>query len=461
MGSFIYLIVVFIALVIKPEKYSYFDSQYVFLLGLIYFSLILVFFIKQHAKNKNWLRFDFLFLIGYTIVHFQIPFLETIGIEPSRPRFIWLNKDVVNYATWLSLLSISLWMFAYSLIRQPVTQELPNKVKVGNMVILDWFLVLLFIGFLLTAGKNFLRGAYDVNSWSGPATYFLMILKSLLYLRVVYFFMRCKKNESYLSIVNSLLKNKVFLSVIVTYFLLFFLTGSRGEILRVLLVTAFSYSLFVRPLSFKFIMVSVLIGAFVFTLMGMGRGRVASELADQGLLQRGYANFIQMEEKKLPTEELASSVRLLYRAIDVIPNQHDYLYGTPYFIAAISPIPFTGSLFISAFDVPYQYQATSRLFTYLGQGNNRTYGEGSEILADMYANFGVFGVLVLMFFFGLLSGLITKKTKVGEFNYMLIYVVLLITAISMNRGTIFYAYKEVFYILFLHAVFSGKLKWKK
>ena len=461
MISIFYFFVVLLTLVLRPEKYSYFDNQYNFVLGLIYFALVIIFFAHQRIKDKNWLRFDVLFLVGYTIVHFQIPFLASIGIEPSRPWHIWLNKEVVNYATWLSLLAISLWMFGYSLVKQPMLQIKPEKVNEIKIPILDLFLIVFLLGFLATAGKNFLGGAYDVNSWGGAATYFLMFLKSLIYLRIIYFFMKYEGNGSYTDIIKTAVKNKIFVGVVAAYFVLFFLTGSRGEILRVLLVTAFAYSIFIRHISFKFIIVSILVGAFIFTLMGMGRGRVATELADQGLLQRGYANFIEMEERKLPTEELASSVRILYRAIDVIPRQHDYLYGTPYLITAISPIPFSASLLISSFDVPYQYQATSRLFTYLGQGNNKTYGEGSEILADMYANFGIFGVLVLMFLFGVLSGLITKRSKRGDFNYMLIYVVLLITALSMNRGTIFYAYKEVFYILFLHAVFSGKLKWKK
>lgn len=224
---------------------------------------------------------------------------------------------------------------------------------------------------------------------------------------------------------------------------------------------AFSYSIFLKPLSFRFILIAILIGSFVFTVMGMGRGRVAAELGDQGLLQRGYANFIEMEEKKLPTEELASSVRILYRAIDAIPNSHDYLYGVPYAITLISPIPFSASLLIKAFDIPYQYRGTSRLFTYLGQGNHITYGEGSEVLADMYANFGFLGIVMLMLIFGFLSAKVNQKSKLGSFNYTLVYVVLLITALAMNRGTIFYAYKEIFYILMFHLIFSGKLKWKK
>lgn len=446
---------------LKPAKFSPFSEEYNFLLGIIYILILAVFLFQQRYKDKNWLRFDILFLLGYTIVHFQIPFLASIGIEPSRPWHIWLNKEVVNYATWMSLVSITIWFFGYSLVIQTKRKNPPVMSKKINTGVIDKLLLLVFSGFLFSAGKNFLGGAYDTNNWGGAATYFLMILDIIIYLRIIYFFVLLDGKKSIFEITKSFLANKLFILIVVLYFTLFFITGSRGEILRVILVTVFAYSIFVKPLSFKFIIVSVLIGSFVFTIMGMGRGRVATELGDQTLLQRGYASYIENSEKKLPTEELASSVRIQYRAIDAIPNTHPYLYGVPYFITLISPIPFSSKLVIEIFDIPYQYQVTSRLFTYLGQGNNITYGEGSEILADIYANFDLAGVFIIMLFFGAFAGIVTKKTKQGSFNYMLVYVVLLITALSMNRGTIFYAYKEIFYILFFHLLFSGRLRWKK
>lgn len=461
MFPFIYLFTGFIALVLKPEKFSPFSEEYNFLLSVIYIFVLSIFIFQQRYKDKNWLRFDILFLLGYTIVHFQIPFLASIGIEPSRPWHIWLNKEVVNYATWMSLVSITIWFFGYSLIIQPKRKKIPVMPKKINTNVIDKLLPWIFIGFLFSAGKNFLGGAYDVTSWGGAATYFLLILKVLIYLRIIYFFVLLDEQKSLFEITKSVLANKVFVLTVILYFALFFITGSRGEILRVILVTVFAYSIFVKSLSFRFIIVSVLIGSFVFTIMGMGRGRIATELGDQTLLQRGYASYIESDEKKLPTEELASSVRIQYRAIDAIPNTHPYLYGVPYFLTMISPIPFSNKLVIETFDIPYQYQASSRLFTYLGQGNNITYGEGSEVLADIYANFDLVGVFIIMLFFGSFAGIVTKKTKQGNFNYMLVHMVLLITALSMNRGTIFYAYKEIFYILFFHLLFSGRLRWKK
>lgn len=92
-----------------------------------FFSII---FYLYTFKNiyKSWVRFETLFLIGYIIVHFQIPFLYSLGIQPSVPSFVWLNKQVVNYATWFSAISIHLWMIGstFYIIKNSKKESIKN-----------------------------------------------------------------------------------------------------------------------------------------------------------------------------------------------------------------------------------------------------------------------------------------------------------------------------------------------
>lgn len=71
------------------------------------------FLISNLKIFKSWVRYDLFFLLGFLILHFQIPFLAAIGIEPQRPNFIWINKMVVNYATWLSAISMLMWQLGF------------------------------------------------------------------------------------------------------------------------------------------------------------------------------------------------------------------------------------------------------------------------------------------------------------------------------------------------------------
>src|SRR5690606_28548105 len=127
MFQIFYFFSALIIFVLKPELYSEFSFNYNFFLGLTYLVLISVFLLDQRLKNKNWLRFDIIFLIGYTIVHFQIPFLASIGVEPTRPDFVWLNKDVVNYATWMSLVAINFWILGFTFFLNRKKLEIQNQ----------------------------------------------------------------------------------------------------------------------------------------------------------------------------------------------------------------------------------------------------------------------------------------------------------------------------------------------
>lgn len=459
MFKLFYFFSIFFIFMVKPEKYSDFNYEYNFFLGIYYFFILFSFLLEQRLKDKNWLRFDIVFLLGYTIVHIQIPFLASFGIEPSNPSFIWINKQVVNYSTWMSLLAITIWIFGYSLVAKKIIVNKNIENFKINYKLFDIILVIVFFGFLSTVGSNFLNGAYNVNSWGGGATHFLLILKILIYLRVIYFFKEISGDISFKNIFYKFLSNKVFFIIIILYVSLFFLTGSRGEILRVALIVALSYSFFIKKISFKFVFISVVIGAIIFTLMGLGRGRDANELSDQNILTRGYNELKEKETDINFTEELASSVRIQYRAVDAIPQSHPYLYGMTYLPTIVGAVPFASGLFVDFFDIPDAYLDSANFFTYLGQGTNVSYGEGSEILADIYINFGINGVFLIMLLFGAISAKISNESKRMKMNFILIYAIFLISALVVNRGTILYFYKDIVYILVFHYLFSGRIKW--
>src|SRR5690625_1381073 len=113
LNKIIYMIILIVLLFLTPERFEAFDPIYIQILTSIYFIALVIFLVSQKKLFKNWLRFDVLFLLGFSIVHYQIPFLESVGIQPERPNFVWINKEVVNYATWMSTMGICLWMLGY------------------------------------------------------------------------------------------------------------------------------------------------------------------------------------------------------------------------------------------------------------------------------------------------------------------------------------------------------------
>ncbi|WP_201539267.1 O-antigen polymerase, partial [Psychrobacter faecalis] len=421
---------------LKPEKFEVFSRISVFNFSVIYFLLILYHFLTTRVSDNNWMRFDVFFILGFTIVHLQIPFLASLGIEPTRDFHIWINKDVVNYATWMSVVSMNIWLVGYSLIKLRYKPSSRFIISNKKKRMLDIITTLSLIGLLYSAGSILLKGLYDLESWGAIATYMLALLNALLILRIVYFFSQIPYDSSYFKIINQLKYNKLFITNLLLFITLFFLAGDRGVVLGLLLVIATSYSLFVKKLALRHIATSIIVGAFIFTIIGLGRVGDEDSLDDRNMFQRGLDTLETSNRRDNITDELASSVRIQYRALDVFPEKEDYLKGKTHISTLAGIIPFGPSFIIDLLQLDSSYHSSASYFTYLGQGRYASYGEGSEILGDLYINYGLYITFLVMFIFGLYSKKCFKEAKNFNIFYVLLYCILVMLAFNINRGTI-------------------------
>ncbi|SDM17290.1 O-antigen polymerase [Pedobacter antarcticus] len=408
-------------------------------ISIISIALYLFTFIKLYP---TWVRFETLFLIGYLIVHFQIPFLFSFGIEPSNPSFVWLNKEVVNYATWLSSFSIHLWMIGSTLSTISNSKRVKNKLNpirsAYSIKKLDNILLISFIGFYGLAGGSLLNGSHDgMGSWGEGASYFMIILRVSLYFRIFVFFKELKR----VTISSILIGNIMFLSILLLYTLTFMLIGDRGPFMQVVIVIMLCFGVFVKRISLGSLLFLICTGALLLSVIGLGRSVEDGNIFEAGLekLQNSETN---------PTEELATSVRIMYRALTYFPSNIDYMYGLQFIIGFLGLIPFASGLFIQFYNIPTEFTASSRLFTYIGQGNNITYGEGTEIISDIYINFGIFGVFLIMFFYGYFTSKVSfNALQKHSDKYFLILIVITSTAIYINRAQFLMPLRDIVYLL--------------
>ncbi len=461
MKNAVFVIILAILIFLMPDKREPFNPSLNFTLSVLYLIALVYFLFIQSRNNKNWLRFDVLFLLSYTIVHFQIPFLASIGIEPSKPSFVWINKQVVNFATWMGVLAINLWMLGFNLASDKVKYQINNlspKPFRVNFAIYDVLLAIFFVGFLILVGSSFFTGEVQgTDTWGGGAVYIHLIFSNLLCLRIIYFVFTLPQNCSLLKIINQLSRNKIFSIILFMNTFLFLISGDRGPVLDTILIAGGAYALFIKPIKLNRLIFFILIGAFIFSMIGLGRGERSEGFGEKNILERGYAEFLNNEDVNI-TNELASSIRIQYRALDVVPDAHPYLYGSTFLFSLTNAIPFGGSLTRSIFDLPLIYTDSSLFFTYLGQGNWSTWGEGSEILADIYINFGLIGIIIIFFFFGIFSKKIAEKASTKNLQQVIIYMAFMMSVIYINRSHILYPLKDVVYMLFLNYIFTKVIK---
>lgn len=449
-----YISTILLLIILIPSKTSEFSSSLNLIYTVIYFILITFFLIRNKRFTKNWVRFDVIFLIGFTIVHIQIPALASLGIEPARPHLVWINKDLVNFATWFSLIAIVFWMWGYSTYKIKIEKKnnrfIEHKI---NYLLLDSLILSIFILYIIITGSILFSGKYNIDNEIGrESLYIFLFLNVLIYLRIIYFIKDQPKSSNILTIFKAFISNRIFSSIILIYFFIFLLSGDRGPILRILLIGVGSYTIFIKPISFKKLSLFIITGAFILTLIGLGRENDASNFGNKNIFERGYSAFLESDNTNI-TDELAGSNRILYMALDTVPAQHNFLYGITYIVNIAWSIPFLAGIIVNAFNIPLMYRDSSQFFTITSLGPDPTWGVGSELIADIYINFGVYGVFILMFLFGRFSSKSFSKALSFNIPHIIIYLCLISEAISINRGGLLTPLKPIISMLLINYFF--------
>ncbi|MBD1423774.1 O-antigen polymerase [Sphingobacterium chuzhouense] len=449
---------IFFSLVLGPKRIEAFDSALNITLTYLVILNIILFFNTVHKYYNTWLRYDVLFIIGFLIVHFQIPYLEAVGISPSRPQYIWINKFVVNYATWFSTLVILVWIIGFYmfLLKKGRKQIQPLNYKVEVNRVLYVILFISFIAFVGVVGQSFLSGNHaGADNWASGASYIFLILRAVLTILIIYFFINYKDRlGTKEKIAKAVFENKLLFFTAIAYCLLFLSVGDRGPIMQIGLTVLVGYSIYQKRISLSQLVLLLFVGAVFLTILKLGRTRDAST-REGNVITEGYANLQSNENPFNPTEELASSVRILYRALDVVPDAHPYLNGASLISNVIDIIPMSAMVY----NVPEMYRSSTLFFTIWGQGVNYTSGEGSEIIGDLYINLGFALTLVVFLFFGYFISFLTYNSlHRANHTLLLVYIVLIGGAIYINRSNFLNPAKFVLYAILLDALFARKIR---
>src|SRR5690606_36957298 len=196
---------------------------------------------------------------------------------------------------------------------------------------------------------------------------------------------------------------------------------------------------------------------FLLTVISQGRSSDAN-LKEGNVFTRGFEKLSNTDETLLPTEELASSVRILYRALNVVPNEHPYLNGLTIGANLIDLIPFSSRLV----DIPPIYQSSTSFFTIYEKGEDFEFGDGSEIIADLYINFGIEIAYVVFLLFGYFVAWLTFNAKINRSHVVIIvYLGFIALSLYLNRSNFLFPVKYILYLIIFDRLFSKKIYYNE
>lgn len=442
---------------VPDQKIGMIDTHLINIYTLIAIINIIVFLRTVNKYIKTWVRFDLFFLIGFFIVHYQTVFLFTyLDIQPRQYNF-WTNKNVVTYGIWFTNLAVFSWMLGYYVYFFKL-KKIPKRVSFKKNIIVkytpffDTIIIAFFMIFAVLVGSSFWSGSYEgASNWGAGATYVFLILRTLFTLRIVYFFIENEeKLNNIVNIRSIIFKNRVFILSFLFYNLIFFIQGDRGPVMQMGLLVIACYTIFIRDVSFTKIFSGIVFAALVFTIVGLGRSSDATS-RDDSMLSTGIDKLQDEKNSIIPTDELAWSGSLFFKALDLNREGNAHLNGVTFFNNIIDVIPMSSLVY----NPPKYLKSSTSYFTFIYKGPNAKFGVGSAIIADLYINFGFWITLLIFFLFGLLMSKMTIQAHLYKnFNWILVYIIMMSLSVYINRANFLTPLKYIFYLLVFSKIFT-------
>ena len=419
----------------------------------LYFFLLAFIIHLIHENQENWFRLDILFLFGFAIVHLQWPMMLAISdIEPERFRVLSLNSIYITYGTWLSTMGILFWFLGVSLLPKMKYSNI-EKYKINYSYIL-WLTALLFIFFLLTVGSGFFSGSVykgeggsaSGEGISGYIQLFFGISLTILTILVLINEKEAYKKNTFKFLVSL---DKVFLIIAVSYIFIFLAAGDRGGPMQFMMVFFMVIGSLIRPIKFKEFTLIILVGAIVLTAIGSGR----SSDSKDNILVAGV-NSIDFSSNYDFSINMANSARTLYIALDHVPKEHDYFAGRLWVGAILGMVPFAQNAYLNITETPRHEISSPEYITYVRYGKNASSGEGTTVIADIYLNFGTYGVMLTMLLLGLFFKKLQNELNIQKNIYWIIVAISLGgLAFYMGRGMLLSSYRTMVWSLILLIIF--------
>lgn len=403
-------------------------------------------------KDKNWFRLDILFLLGFVIVHFQWAIMYTLS-DVDLLSIKYFSHGVtdtiyVNYGTWISTVGILSWFLGYSVFQVKLKEyKKVYRIYYRKLLILT---AILFVLFLLTAGNNFYSGGIykgegGSSSAEGIGAYIQLIFSISIIALTSVIILNSKYSLTTKFIQWVLLLDKKYLVLTGTYVFLFSLIGDRGAALQIGMTFLILFGSLVRAINIREFCVIVVFGAIIMTLIGLGR----SSLDSENIFVSG-ARRVELRSVYDPTLELAGSARTLYAALESVPERHEYFLGKLWLGNLIGVVPLLQAFYLELTGDEAYELGSSQYITYLRYGSRPPSGEGTSLIADIFLNFGLVGVVLFMFTLGLFIKKLQNELNTQKSYYWIVSAGIFSSVVFyMGRGGLFDGVRPVLWGLLL------------
>lgn len=409
-------------------------------------------------KIKSYFKINLLFLIFYYLVLYFPYQTYVLGVD-NLENNPWISDSFIKYsneaiiATTIGMLSF-LSGFEKRLIanKRKEKAEMYLKSQYKNL-----FIVVLFFCTLLFT-LLYILGAFSnlAQSYAGPTTsdssfdsiysiYFVFI--TILASFSVVYFSRYRHINIYMIFFLALLAVSLYLALV---------GGDRNTFFLVAIAFGGGIYTFIKSISRTLLLLYGALAIFLYQVVEVSRMADKRDLATILLVATGQIEVksgstigTDIDQSSFSTTNVATRASFAF-----VPKTHDFFYGKFKLVGLIGTIPFAKGLVISPND---PYSASSRFITdKLGS----SFGAGTSIIADIYLDFGIIGVILLLYLLGILANLIQLKASVPapQLKWLVLYLIALGLYAELPRYSFDFIAKSIVWCTLMFKIFESVTK---
>jgi hypothetical protein len=358
-------------------------------------------------KDKGWVHIDIFFLIMFFFVMFWVWLADILGMVEIGAMPSTIDPLRVNYGLALTLMGMSAFVLGFNVIASSGGQqrllEFNHKdkwLKIGNVIFYTGFIFTVL--YTLTVGASAFEGRYEGSDVGNLAVRTMYMLQGIFLKLGIVMVVLCKSRPN-----KWIPEGKVQISLYVGILLMYLVLGDRSEFVASGAVLLFAYVVSFRNIPLVPLLVAILCFSFISSASRIARSLdersfeslidVATAEHDEVSVEAGFAN-------------ISGSGFLTLTAVSAVPAKFDYFKGDLKKQEFLGIIPFGRALFSQQnSSTGKQFHGTSQWLTWYILGPHSNWGVGSNVIADLYLDFGSPGVLIGMIILGLTAGYFKKK----------------------------------------------------
>lgn len=354
----------------------------------------------------TFIKIDTFFLLFFYLIYYFPYQLYVLGLKSlDHPKTLsyleYTNKSVI--LSTIGLLAFQIGFHYYNSKNKKKVFYLISKKYLRTLYfILFFFISLILVLFFYTGAQTLFIGAY-VGSKMGSVTY------DAIFILVTFFII--------LGILHSIVYYGIFkkinfqifiISIIsISWALALLYVGDRNTFFLVGVTIFSGFFTYIKSVSRKQILFFLIPALLIYQVIEISR---TIESKDLSTFVDSYNTTVDSFQGDLDQNNSFDITTIGSRASFKVIEDNSFYYGKFKLISLASIIPYSSRLFVDSNDV---FTGSSSALKKEMIGLQAGWGVGTNIITDCYMDFGLIGVIALMFFIGKFGGYVKLKTQIN------------------------------------------------